>query len=94
MLTERSELSIKQGQETEFATAMKNRGIALLSAVPGVVSVSIGRGVENPSKFLLLVEWENMDAHKAFNQAPACTELRALIRPFSQGGSMEHFEME
>ena len=39
MLTERSELSIKQGQETEFATAMKNRGIALLSAVPGVVSV-------------------------------------------------------
>jgi heme-degrading monooxygenase HmoA len=93
LLTERTELLIREGKETEFSTAMKNRGIALLTSVPGVGSVNVGQGVENPSKFLLLVEWENMEAHKAFNKMPACTELRALIGPFSQGASMEHFEM-
>jgi quinol monooxygenase YgiN len=66
----------------------------LLTSTPGVISVKLGRGVENPSKFLLLLEWANMDAHLAFNKAPACTELRALIGRFSQGGSMEHFEID
>lgn len=93
MLVERSEISIREGREDDFATAMKNQGIALLSAVPGVVAVEFGRGVENPGKFLLLLEWENMDAHIAFNKTPACTALRALIGPFSKGGSMEHFQM-
>ncbi len=42
---------------------------------------------------MLLVEWENMDAHIAFNKAPVCGELRKLIGRFSRGGSMEHFRM-
>jgi heme-degrading monooxygenase HmoA len=93
MLLERTELQIKEGQEEAFSAAMKNKGLALLTSVPGVRSVSLGRGVENPGKFLLLVEWQNMDAHRAFNQAPVCGEVRALIGPFSRGGAMEHFEM-
>jgi heme-degrading monooxygenase HmoA len=93
MLVERTELQIKEGQEEAFTAAMQERGMGLLKSVPGVVAVSFGRGVENPGKFLLLVEWKNMDAHAAFNKAPACGELRALIGPFSRGGAMEHFEM-
>lgn len=93
MLIERAELLIREGQEDGFSAAMKNQGIGMLASVPGVISVNLGRGVENPSKFMLLVEWENMDAHIAFNKAPVCGQFRALIRPFSQGGSMEHFQM-
>lgn len=93
MLTERSELLIKDGQEDGFSAAMKDKGVRMLASVPGVISVSVGRGVENPGKFMLLVQWENMDAHAAYNKSPVCGELRALIGPFSRGGSMEHFQM-
>jgi heme-degrading monooxygenase HmoA len=93
MLLERSELLIKEGQEEAFFAAMKDEGLGLLASVPGVVSVNVGRGVENPGKFMLLVEWKNMDAHLAFGKTPVSGEIRALIRPFSKGGSMEHFEM-
>ncbi|MDB6104912.1 MAG: antibiotic biosynthesis monooxygenase [Gammaproteobacteria bacterium] len=93
MLLERSELLIKEGQEEAFFAAIKDEGLGLLASVPGVVSVNVGRGVENPGKFMLLVEWKNMDAHLAFSKTPVSGEIRALIRPFSKGGSMEHFEM-
>jgi quinol monooxygenase YgiN len=93
MLLERSELLIKEGQEEAFFAAMKDAGLGMLASVPGVVSVSVGRGVENPGKFMLLVEWKNMDAHLAYNKTPVSGAIRALIRPFSKGGSMEHFEM-
>jgi len=93
MLLERAEILINEGLEPGFATAMQDRGLPILSAVPGVLSVNLGRGVENPGKFMLLVEWESMDAHSAYNKSPACGEIRALIRGFAKGGSMEHFTM-
>lgn len=93
MLLERTELLIAEGQEEAFFAAMKDEGLGLLASVPGVVSVNVGRGVENPGKFMLLVEWKNMDAHLAYNKTPVSGAIRALIRPFSKGGSMEHFEM-
>jgi heme-degrading monooxygenase HmoA len=93
MLLERAELLIREGQEEAFDTAMKERGIGLLTSVPGVLAVNLGRGVENPGKFMLLIEWKNMDAHSAYNKTPVCGEVRALIGRFSKGGSMEHFQM-
>ena len=93
MLTERAELLIKPGSEDEFAAAMRERGIPLLHSVPGVKSVRLGRGVENPDKFILLVEWESMDLHRAFQKAPANGELRQVIGPHSRGGAMEHFDI-
>ena len=93
MLLERAELLIKEGQEAAFFAVMKDEGLGKLNSVPGVMSVTLGRGVENPGKFMLLVEWENMDAHSAYNKTPVSGEIRALIGRFSRGGSMEHFQM-
>lgn len=94
MLLERSELSIKKGLEEDFTTMMNAQGISLLSGLPGVESVSMGRGVENPDKFLLLIEWATMEDHTAFTKAPSFPEFLALLRPYSQGGAMEHFIMQ
>lgn len=93
MLLERAELQIKDGEEEPFHAAMRHSGISMLASVPGVISVNLGRGVENPGKFMLLVEWQNMDAHLAYRENPVCARLRELIGPFSKGGSMEHFQM-
>lgn len=94
MLLERSELMIKKGLEEDFIVAMNERGVPLLSSLPGVESVSLGRGVEHPEKFMLLIEWATMEDHTAFTKAPTFAELLAILRPFSQGGSMEHFLMQ
>jgi heme-degrading monooxygenase HmoA len=93
MLLERAEILIKDGEEAGFAAAMKLEGIPMLASVPGVIAVNMGQGVENPGKFMLLVEWENMEAHAAYNKSPVCADFRVLIRGFSKGGAMEHFRM-
>jgi quinol monooxygenase YgiN len=93
MLLERAELLIREGQEEAFSAVMNEQGVGLLTCVPGVLSVRVGRGVENPGKFMLLIEWKNMDAHGAYNKTPVCGEVRTLIGRFSKGGSMEHFQM-
>jgi heme-degrading monooxygenase HmoA len=93
MLVERSELIIKDGVEDDFAATMSERGIPLLRSVPGVHTVQFGRGVENPSKFMLLVEWTEMDAHTAFRRNPIYPEFSKLLKPFVKAGAMEHFEI-
>jgi heme-degrading monooxygenase HmoA len=93
MLVERSYLLVREGLEADFAAAMAATGLPLLKAVPGATAVSVGRGLESPDKFMLLIEWESMDAHTAFTKTPRFPEFLALLRPFTSGGSMEHFEM-
>lgn len=94
MLLERAELQIRDGAEADFAAAMTERGLVVLRAVAGVVSVRMGRGVENPGKFMLLVEWQSLDHHTAFTRSTAFGVFLGVIKPFSNGGSMEHFVFE
>ena len=94
MLIERSELTVKPGSETDFQAAMTDKGIPLLKGIEGVTSVQIGKGVENPSKFMLLVGWKTMDAHTAYGGTPKSLELRSIMGPYLTGGAMEHFEMD
>lgn len=94
MLFERAELLVKEGMESDFEKLMNERGVAMLSAFPGVKSVKFGRGVENPGKFLLLVHWDAIEAHAAYGKSEVAADFRKLIGPFSKGGSMEHFEMQ
>ena len=94
MLIERSELTVKLGTEDDFHTAITEKGVPLLRSVEGVISVQVGRGIENPSKFMLLVGWQSMDAHTAYGGTPKSIELRGIMGPFLAGGAMEHFEMQ
>ena len=93
MLVERSELTVKDGAEEEFYAAITEKGVPLLQSVDGVISVQVGRGVENPSKFMMLVGWQSMDAHTAYGGTPKSLELRGIMGPFLSGGAMEHFEL-
>ena len=93
MLVERSEITTKEGSEEDFAAVMRDQGVPLLAGFPGVKWVQFGRGVENPDKFMLLVEWEAMDAHAAYSASPKSGEFRQLIGRYLKGGAMEHFNM-
>jgi heme-degrading monooxygenase HmoA len=93
MLLERSEISVKQGTEEAFLKVMQDKGLPILKNSPGVLKAELGRGVENPNKFLFLVEWGSLEDHTAFNQNDVHQEFVELFGPFAQGGAMEHFRM-
>jgi quinol monooxygenase YgiN len=94
MFIERAEIPVKEGMEAEFSAVMAGRGSAILAAAPGCHSVRFGRGVENPGKFILLLEWESVEAHVALTKTPAFDEFKALVGAYFGGApNMEHFDM-
>ena len=94
MILERAEFPVKEGQEEAFSEMMKQRGCAILSSADGCHSLQIGRGVESPSKFILLLEWETVEHHVALTKTAAFDEFKQLAGPFFAGPSnMEHFEI-
>ncbi len=94
MFIERAEIPVKEGMEADFAAAMVARGTAILAAAPGCSKVTVGRGVESPSKFILLLEWDAVESHTALTKTDEFKEFVALVGPFFAGASnMEHFEI-
>ena len=61
------------------------RGVRqLLISTPGCRTVRMTRGVESPKRFVLLVEWDSIEAHEInFRQ----TETFRAWRPPSEGSS-------
>ena len=60
---------------------------------PGCRSVRMTRGVETPNRFVLLVEWDDVEAHEAnFRATDRFTRWRAAIGPWFAGPPrVEHF---
>lgn len=94
MILERAELTIKDGHEDFFAEMMQSSGSALLASAPGCHSIRVGRGVENPAKFILLLEWETVEHHIALTKTDTFAQFRQLAAPHVAGAAhMEHFSM-
>ena len=90
MIVERVEVTLKPGHEQDYIDAMEAmRGT--LTAAKGCRGVTIGRGVENPSKALLLVTWDAIEAHAAFKQMPGHAALVARAGGFVASAVVEHF---
>jgi heme-degrading monooxygenase HmoA len=92
MVLEVALIDVQEGREEEFAAAYA-KGYQLLATTPGCLSVRMTRGVETPSRFVLLVEWESIDAHlDNFRATERFTGWRALIGPYFDGAPrVEHF---
>ena len=64
-----------------------------LAGSPGCRSVRMTQGVETPTRFVLMVEWDSVDAHSAFRASEAFAQWRAPIGPhFAGPPQVEHFE--
>ncbi len=94
MHTEIAILPVRAGDEDAFLSVMNETGIAALLACEGCNSARVGRGVENPGKFCLQLEWDSVDAHNAARDSAAFGRFKAAAGPFfgAGGGFMEHFD--
>ncbi|MEU5726884.1 antibiotic biosynthesis monooxygenase family protein [Micromonospora sp. NPDC047738] len=92
MVLEVALIDVKPGQEDAFAAAY-TQAYPLLRGAEGCRSVRMTRGVESPSRFVLLVEWDSVEAHDVnFRQSERFPQWRALIGPhFANPPLVEHF---
>ena len=92
VITEQALLHVVPGRESEFEEAM-GRATPLISGSPGFRRLSVSRGIESPSTYLLLVEWERLEDHTdGFRGSAAYAEWRALLHHFYDPfPTVEHF---
>ena len=92
MVLERAQFRITPGREDEFEQAFAQAKL-LLARSHGFRSATLSRGIESPSTYLLLVEWETLEDHtEGFRGSPAFGEWRALIGHLFDGApDVEHF---
>jgi len=92
MVLEVALIDVLAGREEEFAAAY-SKGHPLLATTPGCRSVRMTRGVESPGRFVLMVEWDSVDAHlDNFRATDRFTQWRGLLGPFFDGApDVEHF---
>lgn len=85
MVLEVADIEVRPGAENEFAAAY--RGVRdVLATTPGCRSVRMTRGIESPSRFVLLVEWDSVAAHeKNFRATDRFTAWRDAIGGFFAG---------
>ncbi|MCO8276292.1 antibiotic biosynthesis monooxygenase [Actinoplanes sp. TRM 88003] len=92
MVLEVALIDITPGSEDAFAAAYQI-GHPILAGTPGCRSVRMTRGVESPSRFVLLVEWDSVEAHlENFRNSERFTQWRGLIGEFfAQPPLVEHY---
>ncbi|MEY3822918.1 MAG: hypothetical protein RL628_1026 [Actinomycetota bacterium] len=82
MVLEHALLDVISGLEVEFEEAF-SRAREIISNSPGFISLKIVRGIERPSSYLLLVEWESLEDHTiGFRQSARYAEWRELLHHF------------
>jgi heme-degrading monooxygenase HmoA len=92
MVLEVAQFEVIAGQEDDFAAAYATAH-PVLAQTPGCRSVRMTRGVESPSRFVLLVEWDSVEAHlENFRATDRFTTWRAALGPFfADAPTVEHF---
>ena len=92
MVLEVASIDVQPGREAEFAAAY--RGVReLVASTPGCRSVRMTRGVESPTRFVLIVEWDAVESHEQnFRGTERFTAWRAAIGPyFASPPQVEHY---
>jgi heme-degrading monooxygenase HmoA len=91
MVLEVAQFDVQPGSETAFEAGYRSAVGAVLESA-GLLSLRMTHGVETPTRFVLLVEWESLEAHQAFRDSDRFTTWRAGIGPhLAQPPHVEHF---
>lgn len=79
---EQAVLPVLPGREEEFEAAFATAR-PLIAETPGFRSLRLSRGIETPNEYLLLVEWDTLEAHETgFRGTQRYEEWRALLHHF------------
>ncbi len=93
MVLEIAIIDVHEGQDAAFEDAYRGAH-EILAGTPGVQSIRMTHGIDRPGRFVLLVEWDSVQAHEEnFRGTDRFSQWRATIGPFFAGAPLvEHFE--
>ncbi|MBW0115250.1 antibiotic biosynthesis monooxygenase family protein [Pseudonocardia abyssalis] len=93
MITEIADFAVLPDKQEEFADAVRE-GLALVAGTPGFRRARLTRSIETPTRFVLLIEWDSVEAHTVgFRESEAFPKWRAIVGPFFDGApTVEHVE--
>jgi heme-degrading monooxygenase HmoA len=93
MILEIATLDIKPNQTAAFEAAFAVAA-RIISASPGYIKHRLSRCHENAQRYVLLVEWQTLEAHTVgFRQSPAYQQWKALLHHFYDPfPTVEHFQ--
>jgi heme-degrading monooxygenase HmoA len=82
MIVEHAPLSVRPGHEDEFEIVFAGAK-AIIASMPGFRRLSLSRGIEHLSTYLLLVEWERLEDHiEGFRGSAQYQDWRRLLHHF------------
>ncbi len=93
MILEAVMLHIRPGQEAEYEAAFRQAG-PFIAQAPGYLGHELQKCLEVPTKYLLLVRWETLEAHTiGFRGSPQYQEWKKSLHHFYDPfPTVEHFE--
>ncbi|MEG4496001.1 antibiotic biosynthesis monooxygenase [Microcoleus sp. F10-C6] len=93
MILEAVVLNVKSGCEGDFEIAFREAS-SLISSIDGYLSHELHRCTEVQGKYLLLVRWENLEAHTIrFRNSAEYQEWKRMLHHFYDPFPIvEHFE--
>ena len=92
MILEHAILPVIPGREGAFEAAFAEAK-AIIARMPGFIDLSLSRSIETPNEYLLLVQWESVEAHEVgFRGSPEYGRWRTLLHGFYEPFPVvEHF---
>lgn len=93
MILEAAVLNVKNGMEEDFEAAFK-RASNIIASMSGYRSHQLQRCLEVQGKYLLLVQWDDLESHTVgFRQSSEYREWKNLLHHFYDPfPTVEHFE--
>ena len=82
MVLEVAILDVKSSQNGEFEAAFQ-QAAPLIASIPGYVSHELQKCLEQPQRYILLVQWQTLEAHTiGFRQSAQYQEWKRLLHHF------------
>lgn len=82
MILEVAILEIKPKQEQAFEAAFAEAQL-IISSIKGYISHQLQKSIENPNRYILLVNWETLEDHTVgFKESAEYQEWRTLLHHF------------
>lgn len=93
MVLEIADIAVLPGSEETFTDAVRE-GLRYVSDAPGFRNARITHSVESPNRYVLLIEWDSLEAHTVgFRESENFGRWRALVGPHFDGPPrVEHFD--
>ncbi len=94
MILEVAILNVKPGMQSEFETAF-SQAEQIIASMSGYISHQLQKCIEKETRYILLVNWESLEAHtKGFRGSAEYQQWKALLHHFYDPfPEVEHYRL-